>query len=189
MASVKQATLEAQDENVQLTAREASEVTLHNGKKVKVGYILPDTQDKINYLNVKYERAKRDLVRDETAHGAYDNNTPQSGYDNYKANRCTREHFAKCAAAILLNNYFGLKYLWWAKWRLLYHFSGWNGDDYLKVILEAKKKAQEQQYYLAMGLLMGMTTTWTTMTKKEAEEYHHELSLAREAQSLKNTQD
>lgn len=168
---VKQASQEVQQENVNLNSREPSYIELHNGKKVKIDYIYPDTQDKINYLNVMYEKQKKELAEDED-----------------RMNQCTREHFAKCAAAILINNYFGLKLWWWAKWRLIYHFGKLNGEDYAKIVMEAKKKAQEQEYYLTMVLLMGMTTTWTTMTKKEAEAYHHELSLASEAQSLKNTQ-
>jgi predicted S18 family serine protease len=71
---------------------------------------------------------------------------------------------------------------------MIYYFSNYNGEDYLKIITEAKKKATEQEYSLAMVLLMDMTTTWTTMTKKEAEEYRHELELAREAQSLRSSQ-
>jgi hypothetical protein len=71
---------------------------------------------------------------------------------------------------------------------MIYYFGKYNGEDYLKIITEAKKKATEQEYYMGMAFLMDMTTTWTTMTKKEAEEYRQELELAREAQSLRNSQ-
>ena len=171
MSLVKQASLETQLDNVALNSKEPSYVELHTGKKVRIDYLYPDTQDKINYLNLQYEKFKKEHDEDDPDY-----------------TKRTRQHFAQFAAAVMINNYFGLKLWWWAKWRLLYHFGKLNGDDCFKISVEAKKKAQEQQYYMAMALMMGMTTTWTMMTSKEAEEYHHELSLAKEAQSLKSTQ-
>lgn len=176
----KEAKLEDKNELVDLMAQSKSTLTLHNGKKVKIGYLLGATQDKLDYLIVKYEQYKKSLK-------------PKEGEEYTdeavnKGNKYTRQFYAKMVAAILLNSYWGIKFLWWFKWRQIYYFSDWSGTDYLAVITEAKKKAQEQEYSLAMVFLMDMTTTWTAMTKKEAEEYRHELELAREAQLLRNSQ-
>lgn len=171
----KEATLEAKEELVDLISSKKTEVLLSKGKKVKVGYITGHTQDVIDNLIVEYEKYKKGI--DQTSEEALS-----------RGNTYTRKFYAKCSAAILLNTYFGNKLLWWLKWRLMYYFGNYNGEDYLKIITEAKKKATEQEFSLAMVFLMDMTTTWTTMTKKEAEEYRHELELAREAQLLRNSQ-
>ena len=171
----KEATLEAKEELVDLIRNEKTEILLSNGKKVKVGYIMGNTQDVIDELIVKYEKYKKGI--DKTNEEALS-----------RGNTYTRQFYAKCSAAILLNSYFGIKWFWWLKWRLMYYFGNYNGEDYLKIITEAKKKATEQEFSLGMVFLMDMTTTWTTMTKKEAEEYRHELELAREAQLLRNSQ-
>lgn len=170
----KEATLEAKDELVDLMSNNQTSIKLSNGKSVKVGYITGYTQDILDLLIVKYEKYKKKIS--------------SSGDDISKGNTYTRKFYAKCVAAILINSYFGNKLFWWLKWRMIYYFGKYNGEDYLKIITEAKKKATEQEYYMGMAFLMDMTTTWTTMTKKEAEEYRHELELAREAQSLRNSQ-
>ena len=170
----KEATLEAKDELVDLMSNKQTSIKLSNGKTVKVGYITGHTQDILDLLIVKYEKFKKGLS--------------SSDEDINKGNTYTRKFYAKCVAAILINSYFGNKLFWWLKWRMIYYFGKFNGEDYLKIITEAKKKATEQEYYMGMAFLMDMTTTWTMMTKKEAEEYRHELELAREAQSLRNSQ-
>lgn len=170
----KEATLESKKELVSLINSEKTEIKLSSGKSVKIGYITGHTQDLIDTLIVKYEALKKSL-------GSTDKQLSIG-------NKETRQFYAKCAAAIIINSYFGNKLFWWLKWRFIYYFGNYNGEDYLKIITEAKKKATEQEYSLAMVFMMDMTTTWTTMTKKEAEEYRHELELAREAQSLRNSQ-
>lgn len=181
----KEAKLNDREALVELMGGEKTPVKLHNGKTVKIGFIRGDTQDKLDNLIIKYERFKQSLKPVKQEEGK---EPEYSQEDLNKGNKYTRRFYAKCAAAILINSFCGMRLYWWLKWRLLYYFAGWNGDDYLNVIMEAKKKATEQQYSLAMVFLMDMTTTWTTMTKKEAEEYRHELELAKEAQSLKNSQ-
>ena len=170
----KEAELKDKEELTGLIANEISTVNLQNGKSVEIGYLKGITQDKIDRLIVEYESFKKTLK--------------ETDDDMTKGNTRTRQFYAMCVAAILINSYWGLKFIWWFKWRWIYYFSGWTGQDYLSIIMEAKKKAQEQEYSLAMVFLMDMTTTWTTMTKKEAEEYRHELQLAREAQSLRSSQ-
>lgn len=181
----KEATLQDKEELTGLVNNEQTAVTLHNGKTVKIGYIKGITQDKLDGLIVEYDSFKKSLKpisQEEGKEPVY------SDKDINRGNKYTRQFYAKCVAAILINSYWGLKFFWWLKWRLMYNFSDLNGQDYLSIIMESKKKAQEQEYSLAMVFLMDMTTTWTTMTKKEAEEYRQELELAREAQSLRSSQ-
>lgn len=182
----KEAKLNDREALVDMIGDEKTPVKLHNGETVEVGYIRGDTQDKIDSLIVKYETFKKSLKPIKQEEGKEPEYSPE---DLNRGNKYTRQFYAKCAAAILINTFWGMRLRWWLKWRLLYYFSGWNGDDYLSIVMEAKKKATEQQYSMAMVFLMDMTTTWTTMTKKEAEEYRHELELVREHQSLKNSQD
>lgn len=177
--AVKQSTPEAQEELVDLINENKTTITLSNGKKVRVGYIIGETQDYLNKLIVKYEKTKQQLQNNENKYGKEE--TEQ------QLNALTRRFFAKCTAAILLNNIFLLKLFFHIKWRLLYYFANFTGDDYLNIIAIAKKKAQEPQFMMAMTLLMDMTTIWTTMSRKEAEQYRQELLLAKEAQSLKNS--
>ena len=185
MSSTKQANLEAREEVVNLISNTKSIIELHNGKKVKVGYIVGDTQDKIDTLLVEYEKYKKNMQPINTP--SEDIKAEFDGETLNKANKVTRQLYAKMAAVILLNHPILNFFFWGIKWRLIYYFSGWNGEDYLHIISEAKKKAMEQEYALTMVLLMDMTTTWTMITKKEAEEYRQELELAREARSLRSS--
>lgn len=164
----KEASQEAQQEQISLKEREATYVELSNGKKVRVGWTWQFALDKFDAIMTDYEKQKQA--------GKADNET-------------TRKMYAKCVSALLSRTYFGMKLFWWLRWRWNYYFGKWSGSDYLNVIVEAKKKLQEQEYYTAMEFMMAMTTTWTIMTKREAEEYHRGLELVRKAQSLKNSQD
>lgn len=165
----KKADLKAQQALESVIHDEKSEVVLSSGKKLHIGWLRPDTQDKIDQLYVQYEQAKKNVNQDDPVSVA-------------KGNTETRKFYAKTAAAFILNNYIGLKLRWWLKWRVIYHFWRLNGEDYLKIVSEAKKKAMEQPYYLAMAFLMTMPEVWTKMTKKEAEAYRQELESAKERQ-------
>lgn len=180
MKAPKQADQKTKEQLAELLGNKPTKITLDNGKVIKIGWMRPDTQDKLNDLITDYEAVKKKY---ELKEGKEVDEKVLN-----KCNRLTRRFYAKSLAAILLNNYFGLRLLWWAKWRWLYYFADINANDYLKIIIESKKKAQPQEYYMAMALLMDMTTMTTTMTKKEAEEYRQELELAREHQSLKSSQ-
>lgn len=180
MKAPKQANIETQKELSDAINDKQTKLVLDSGKIIKVGWLRPDTQDKLNDIITNYEIFKKSIaVKDGEE---MDLKTINRG------NRETRRFYAKCAAAILLNSYFGIRLFWWAKWRWLYYFGDWNANDYLQLIAESKKKAQPQEYFLAMALLMDMTTMTTIMTKKEAEEYRQELELVKEHQSLKNSQ-
>ena len=165
----KQSNLEAQTELENVLHDKSEEVVLSSGRKIKIGWIRPDTQDKIDELYVEYEQQKK-LVKDDD---------PVSVA---RGNAHTRKFYAKTTAAFIINSYFGLKLRWWLKWRIIYHFWHVNGDDYLKIVSTAKKKATEQSYYLAMAFLMTMPEVWTMMTKKEAEAFRQELESAKERQ-------
>ena len=95
-----------------------------------------------------------------------------------KANRKTRQHFAKIAAAILLNEKTKIILFWWIKWRIIYYRWNITADDYLKIMAEAKKKGQAREYLVAMAFSMTMADIWTMMTKKEAEAFLRELNSA-----------
>lgn len=166
MRAPKQATLDAQKELTDIQQDNKTPLVLSSGRKVRVGWIRPDTQDMIDTLTVAYELKKKAVNKD-------DERSVMEG------NRETRRFYSKTAAAILINNYFGLKLLWWLKWRIIHHFWKMSGEDYLQIVTEAKKKAAEQEYYLAMALLMTMPQIWTTMTEKEAEVFRQDLELAR----------
>lgn len=180
MKAPKQPTLETRTELADMMANDTEEITLSTGKKLKVGWMKPYVQDKIDIIITAYEKAKKKL-------GVKDENVPDEVMN--KMNKITRQFYSKAVAAILLNkHYFLLKLLWGLKWRLMYYFGKEDMSDYLLIITQAKKKVQQQESYWAMVSLMDMTTMWTTMSKKEAEAYRQELELVREHQSLKSSQ-
>lgn len=170
----KESNLDAQEAQMDIVNGTKETVVLSSGKKVKIGWIKNFTQDTIDSIIVKYERFKKNIDKD-------DEEAVMRG------NSETRKFYARATAAILLNSYFGITFFHWIKWRIIYYFWDISGDDYFQIVLAAKKKATEAQYSWAMAFLMDMTTLWTTMTKKEAEEYRQELELERKHRSLKNS--
>lgn len=182
MNAPQQPTTETRKELIDIAADREELLTLSNGKRIKTRYLRPDVQDKLDEIIVDYECAKKKL-------GVLVENAEKDEALMSKGNKLTRQFYAKSVAAILLNgHYFRLRLFWWLKWRWLYYFGKMTMEDYLLLITDAKKKAQQQESYLAMVSLMDMTTTWTMMTRKEAEAYRQELELVREHQSLKNSQ-
>ena len=156
MNAPKQPDLETREALVSMKADATDELTLHDGRKVSIGWLRPDTQDKIDRIITEYEAAKKKL-------GMTDKDKELSEEENAKGNKITRQFYAKAVAAILLNgHYFLLRCYWGIKWRLLYHFGKMDMSDYLLIITDAKKKVQPQESYLAMVSLMDMTTMWTT---------------------------
>lgn len=158
----------AQETMQSILGNQSSELLLSTGRKVKIHWLRPDTQDVIDDIIVHHNSIAESVEAKQL--------TIEQG------NKYTRQFYAKMAAAVLLNNYFGLKLLWWLKWRIIHHFWNLNGDDYLKIITESKKKATEQSYYLAMALSMTMSDIWKIMTQKEAEAFHRELNSVKEQQ-------
>lgn len=160
----KQADHEAQKAQQELILDKSTEVELSDGRKVKIGLLHNYTCDKIDDIIVEH---------DEIAKMVEEGKMPIN-----KANRKTRQHFAKIAAAILLNEKTKIILFWWIKWRIIYYRWNITADDYLKIMAEAKKKGQAREYLVAMAFSMTMTDIWTMMTKKEAEAFLRELNSA-----------
>lgn len=82
----------------------------------------------------------------------------------------------KIAAAIILNGYWSIKFLYAFLWRWLYYVKQYN-DNQLKPIVEAgKKKVPQVAFYETTILAIGMKDLIMTMTKKEVERFRLELS-------------
>ncbi len=165
MKSPKQADIESQKALVNVINNKKEIITLTNGKKVKIGYLTFDTQDKIDTLFVDYELKKKCIDKD-------------NPLQLKKARKATRKFYAQTIAAALINNYLGLRLYWSIKWRVIYHLWNINGTDFQNIVLEAKKKVAEPQYFLGMALLTSIIDTWTMLTTKEAEAFRRELELA-----------
>lgn len=165
MNSPKQADIESQKALMDVINNKQCVVTLTNGKKVKVGYLTFDTQDKIDSLFVDYELKKNSIDKDNPVFLK-------------EARKNTRKFYAKTIAATIINNYVGLRLFWWIKWRIIYHLWNINGEDFQNIVLEAKKKVAEPQYFLGMALLTSIIDTWTILTTKEAEAFRRELESA-----------
>lgn len=75
----------------------------------------------------------------------------------------------KMCAAVLLNNYWKLKYCYWAYWRWLYYIKDPDAVETLKVVDAAKKKIPSAVCSLLTILATGMTDVMMTMTKKEVQ--------------------
>lgn len=159
---------EAQKELQDILDNKRTELVLSTGRKVNISWLCADAQDKIDSVIVHHDDVAKSIERGDVP--------IQNG------NRYTRQFYAKIAAAILLNNYFCIKLFWWLKWRIIHHFWHLNGEDYMKIIVEGKKKAMESQYCVAMAYSMTMSDIWKMLTKKEAEAFRQELNSAREQQ-------
>lgn len=160
----KQADHEAQKAQQELILDKSTEVELSDGRKVKIGLLHNYTCDKIDDIIVEH---------DEISKMVEEGKMPIN-----KANMKTRQHFAKIAAAILLNEKTKIILFWWIKWRIIYYRWNITADDYLKIMAEAKKKGQAREYLVAMAFSMTMADIWTMMTKKEAEAFLRELNSA-----------
>lgn len=165
----KQADINSREELQDLANDSKTMLTLSNGRRIKIGSIYFDAQNKIDDIIVEHDKISK-LVNG-------------GQLSEQEGNVETRKYFAKITAAVLLNGYFSIKLWWWLKWRIIYRHWNLNGEDYLKIISEAKKKEHQQEYYLAMALAMTMNDTCTMMTKKEAEVFQRELNSARSLHS------
>lgn len=160
----KQADISAREELQALANNSKTKLTLSNGKVISIGSICSDAQDKIDDIILHH-----DIVAEKVKKGEM---------TEIEGNRHTRQYFAKITATIILNGYFKLKLFYWIKWRIIHRLWNLNGNDYLQIIGEAKKKGHQQEYYLAMALAMTMNDTCTIMTRKEAEAFQRELNSA-----------
>lgn len=158
----KQSNHEAQQAQQSMLDNEPIIVKLSNGKEVKINWLMPVTNDKIDSIIVEHDEVAK-LINEGKINKAI-------------ANKKTRQHFAKITAAILLNDQAKLFFFWWIKWRIIYYTWKITGEDHMRIIQEAKKKSQELQYLKAMAFSMTMADIWTMMTKKEAEAFLRELN-------------
>ena len=157
----RQADHESQQEQQSMINREPTILELSNGKKVKIRWLYQTAQDKIDDIIVEHDKTAKEL---------------EEGKINIAdANRKMRRYFAKITAAIILNEQVKLFLFWWIKWRIIYYSWNLTGDDHLRIMTEAKKKAAEQEYLVAMAFSTTIADIWTMMTKKEAEAFLREL--------------
>lgn len=75
----------------------------------------------------------------------------------------------KCAAALRLNGYFKITFLYWALWRWYYYIRQYGEGELLPFISLCKKKVPAEEYLIAIMLLTGMKDTVMNMTRAEAE--------------------
>lgn len=85
----------------------------------------------------------------------------------------------KCAAAIVLNGYWGIKLWWWVLWRWYYYVKQYRDSELTELIEVGKKKVDVESYYLTTTYLTAMKDTMMAMTRTEVE---HFLAAQRGAQ-------
>lgn len=77
----------------------------------------------------------------------------------------------KICVILLLNNYWKIKFLYWAWWRWLYYVCDLDDVEILRVVDVAKKKIPSSASSLLTILATGMTDVMMTMTRTEAEAF------------------
>lgn len=78
------------------------------------------------------------------------------------------------AAAIVLNDYWKIRFFWPILWRWMYYIRQWGDEQLQPIVEEGKKKIPAQQYYLITILTTAMKDTMMTMTKAEVERFLQE---------------
>lgn len=102
------------------------------------------------------------------------------GITNRKITRVLREYgnddkiSAKVAAAIVLNDYWKLLFFWWLTWRWFYYVKQYDESQLMPLIVEGKKKVQQEQFYGNIMLAIGMRDTIMAMKKEEVERFLRE---------------
>lgn len=85
---------------------------------------------------------------------------------------------SKCAALMVLNGYFKIKFFYWFLWRWFYYVKQYLEIELHALIDEGKKKVRAEDYYINTIFLIGMKDTMIAMTREEAERFRQELSTA-----------
>lgn len=70
-------------------------------------------------------------------------------------------------AAIILNNYWKIKFLYWFLWRWFYYVKEYTDEELMPILDAAQKKSPLTSYYQITTYLIGMKTTMMAMTKEE----------------------
>lgn len=81
---------------------------------------------------------------------------------------------AKVASAIVLNDYWKLLFFWWLTWRWFYYVKQYDESQLMPLIVEGKKKVQQEQFYGNIMLAIGMRDTIMAMKKEEVERFLRE---------------
>ena len=74
----------------------------------------------------------------------------------------------KCAAALRLNGFFKITFLYWFLWRWYYYVAQYTEGELLPFLEVCKKKVPVDAYVMDIILLTGMKDTAMNMTKEEA---------------------
>ena len=85
-----------------------------------------------------------------------------------------RKTSSKVAAAIVLNDYWKLKFAWWIQWRWFYYVKQYTDEQLLPIVMEGKKKVPQEAYYGITMLAIGMRDTIMTMKKDEVKRFLQE---------------
>ena len=75
----------------------------------------------------------------------------------------------KVCVAILLNNVWKIRFMYWFWWRWLYYIKDVDVAEVLNVLDKSKKKIPSNAFSLATILATGMTDLMMSMTRKEAK--------------------
>lgn len=75
----------------------------------------------------------------------------------------------KICVAILLNNVWKIRFVYWLLWRWLYYVKDIDVVEVLNVLDKSKKKIPSNAFSLTTILATGMTDLMMTMTRKEAK--------------------
>ena len=94
---------------------------------------------------------------------------------------------AKCAAALVLNGYFKIKFFYWLLWRWFYYVKQYSDKELLPLVDMCKKKAQLEDYFLITIYLTEMRDTIKSMTREEVNRIRQESFMAQRGQSGKST--
>lgn len=124
--------------------------------------ILEDSADEVEVRGTRY---KIKWMRNRTKRKITD--IMLSAGDDDKVN-------SKCAAAIVLNGYFKITFLWWILWRWFYYVRQYSDAELIPLINLGKKKAQVEAYFAATMLLTEMRDTVMMMTREEVNRIRQE---------------
>ena len=120
--------------------------------------------------------------------GERDMSVPKDGPDTLKG-MCVDPYFSiKCACLIVLNSYFGIRFLYPLMWRVWAFVRNYGEDQVADIIAEGKKKLPLAAFWSNSAFSTDMRQDWMKMTAKEAETFQAEQISAAKLLSSKNTQ-
>lgn len=116
-------------------------------------------EDSVDYVEVRGKKfgiswLKRGTIR------KFTNIMQKSGNDDKIS--------CQCAATILLNGYWKIKFLYWIVWRWFFYVKQYGDHELIPIIATAKKKIRVKDYYTATIFLTAMKDTMMSMNKEEA---------------------